>query len=99
MDLDKAHARQRKPSATEGRRNSTVAPGGEGEPAAVASSSTTPPESDSPIDTDTETEHVEARPTGRQQRRRLSTFESMDGTMDLESDEVGGSARVVKPVT
>ncbi|KAJ7830013.1 major facilitator superfamily domain-containing protein [Mycena olivaceomarginata] len=84
MDLDKAHARQRKPSATEGRMNSTVAPGGEGEPAAVASSSTTPPESDSPIDTDTETSMLKR---------------SMDGTMDLESDEVGGSARVVKPVT
>ncbi|KAH8100375.1 MFS general substrate transporter [Cristinia sonorae] len=33
------------------------------------------------------------RPPIQQGRRRLSTYESQDGVMDLEGDEIGGSAR------
>jgi len=33
------------------------------------------------------------RPTFRRGQRRLSTYESSDGIMDLEGDEIGGSAR------
>lgn len=33
------------------------------------------------------------RGTKRQPRRRLSTYESADALMDLEADDVGGSAR------
>ncbi|KAJ6500868.1 major facilitator superfamily domain-containing protein [Mycena sanguinolenta] len=95
MDLDKAHARRRQSAAlAEARR----------EQGAVASSSTTPPESTSATETETEQDEAESTATPRpnaggrrQQRRRLSMFESTDGpTMDLESDEVG-SAREVPP--
>ncbi|KAJ7232027.1 vacuolar amino acid permease [Mycena haematopus] len=92
MDLDKAHARRHQAAVlAEARR----------EQGAVASSSTTPPESASATETETEQDEPEGatpRPNaggGRQQRRRLSTFESTDGpAMDLESDKVG-SARMV----
>ncbi|KAF7353924.1 Vacuolar amino acid permease [Mycena venus] len=104
QDLDKAHARRRQSAAlAEGRRNSAAAPGAN----AIASSSTTPPESASATETETEVEPeaAERAPTARpnagggrrQHRRRLSTFESTDGTMDLESDKIGGSARVMPP--
>lgn len=36
--------------------------------------------------------HSHNRPIGAK-RRRLSTFEDLDGTHDLESDTIGGSAR------
>ncbi|KAJ6567026.1 MFS general substrate transporter [Mycena capillaripes] len=102
QDLDKAHARRRQSAAlAEAQRNSTVGQG------TVASSSTTPPESVSASATETETEQDEAGPSSdahpqdgsgrRQRRRRLSMYESMDGTLDLESDRIGGSARVVPP--
>ena len=45
-----------------------------------------------------EEEEEEAEPVspllvGRRPRRRLSTYESSDGGMDLEDDVIGGSAR------
>ncbi|KAJ7932806.1 vacuolar amino acid permease [Mycena leptocephala] len=99
QDLDKAHARRRQSAVlAEARRNSTAAQG------AVASSSSTPPESSSATETETEQDaavpSATPRPGGegrRQHRRRLSTYESTDGFMDLESDRIGGSARVLPP--
>ncbi|KAJ7765625.1 MFS general substrate transporter [Mycena metata] len=84
QDLDKAHARRQSAPAvnTEGQLDSTAG--------ALASSSATP--SDSASTTETE---IEQDDSGGKKRRRLSTFESTDGFMDLESDRIGGSARVV----
>ncbi|KAJ7490869.1 major facilitator superfamily domain-containing protein [Mycena latifolia] len=86
QDLDKAHAKRRAAAApnTDGQNN--VTPG--------ASSSSTPPESASATETENEQDDAPA-PVVRKPRRRLSTYESADGLMDLESDRIGGSARVV----
>ncbi|KAJ7119169.1 vacuolar amino acid permease [Mycena epipterygia] len=86
QDLDKAHAK---------RRQSTVT-GNEGQNNSTASSSSTLPESPSATETETELDEAEV-PVTRKHRRRLSTFESTDGYMDLENDRIGGSARVVPP--
>ena len=40
-----------------------------------------------------ESEAVSRLLPGRRPRRRLSTYESSDGGMDLEDDVIGGSAR------
>jgi len=63
----------------------------------LASASSSAPES--PLESDDEgnenaggTATDFSRP-GRKPKRRLSTFESVDGFMDLESDSIGGSAR------
>ncbi|KAF8209437.1 vacuolar amino acid permease [Mycena galopus ATCC 62051] len=98
IDLDKAHARRQRSAALAGAQRDAPP---------VASSSSTPPESTSATETETEEGEGEAgaapRPNAgdgrRQRRRRLSTFESMDGTMDLESDKIGGSARMMPPGT
>ncbi|KAJ7500453.1 major facilitator superfamily domain-containing protein [Mycena galericulata] len=86
QDLDKAHARRRAPSNS-------------GPSEVTADSSSTPPESASATETETEQDESASQhpagPSGRKQRRRLSTFESTDGFMDLESNRAGGSARAV----
>ncbi|KAJ7184647.1 MFS general substrate transporter [Mycena filopes] len=88
QDLDKAHARRRSsvPNTESQRRSSTDA-------GAIASSSVTPTESASITETESEDDVSDPRP--RTKHRRLSTFESTDGFMDLESDRIGASARVV----
>ncbi|KAJ7221383.1 vacuolar amino acid permease [Mycena pura] len=96
QDLDKAHAKRRRSAALPA---SAPVQGNDGAIAGPSLSSS-PLDSESP--TETETEHDEgervARPRprpgiGRNHRRRLSGFESMDGGLDLESETVGGSAR------
>ncbi|KAI0062144.1 MFS general substrate transporter [Artomyces pyxidatus] len=56
-----------------------------------------PPSSvpETPFDSDDERDDDRVPPLAKHQRpvRRLSTYESLDGGMDLESDDVGGSAR------
>jgi hypothetical protein len=48
---------------------------------------------DSPADSEDDVNHgPPVRPPGMRPRR-LSTYESADGVLDLESDRVGGSAR------
>ncbi|KAJ7169257.1 MFS general substrate transporter [Mycena crocata] len=76
-------------------------------PAAPVTIPSTPPidsadVTDSDSDTDTDGEHtavastIPERPGARRvPRRRLSTYESPDGFMDLESDRIGASARSV----
>ncbi|KAK7036049.1 vacuolar amino acid permease [Favolaschia claudopus] len=109
QDLDKAHARRR--AQAEARRNSTAEAGTTNANAVASTSNSTgvPTNTESaessPTETETEpegpaTEGGPATPrpiaAGRRpHRRRMSTFESMDGTMDLESDRIGGSARDV----
>ncbi|KAJ7729775.1 vacuolar amino acid permease [Mycena metata] len=93
QDLDKAHARRRR-APSQGQ--NVVPP-----PVASASLTFSPPESASPTDTEVEEDgdtqaHPRPRPrpiAARPPRRRLSTFESTDGFMDLENDHFGGSAR------
>ncbi|KAJ6509153.1 vacuolar amino acid permease [Mycena vitilis] len=96
QDLDQAHARRRQSAALPDTQRNSIA-------GQVASSSTTPLESASASATVTETEQDDedslSQLAGRHRRRRLSTFESADGLMDLESDRVGGSARVMPPRT
>ncbi|KAJ7066838.1 vacuolar amino acid permease [Mycena belliarum] len=82
QDLDMAH-KKRRAASTDDQNHAT--PG--------TSSSSTPPESASA--TETENEDDALPPVGRKHRRRLSTYESADGFMDLESDRIGGSARAV----
>jgi len=47
---------------------------------------------DTPLGSDSDEDHATAIPRPPRPRR-LSTFESVDGLMDLESDRIGGSAR------
>ena len=55
--------------------------------------SDTSPLLDSPADSEDDVNHgTPVRPPGMRPRR-LSTYESADGVLDLESDRVGGSAR------
>ncbi|KAJ7753413.1 vacuolar amino acid permease [Mycena maculata] len=96
QDLDQAHARRRRQTTGE-------TPNQNG-----SAASSTPPEFEPPSAAETETEQddheadAEAQrsrpqPLVRRPRRRLSTFESTDGFMDLESDQIGASARSAPP--
>ncbi|KII89467.1 hypothetical protein PLICRDRAFT_109347 [Plicaturopsis crispa FD-325 SS-3] len=59
-----------------------------------SSAQETPIESEDENEDEDEVEVRQGVPIGRPGgRRRLSTFESVDGSMDLESDRIGGSAR------
>ncbi|KAJ6548100.1 MFS general substrate transporter [Mycena vulgaris] len=89
QNLDTAHAKKRQPSAP-GEPISTLG-------AAASSTSNSTPESASAVETEAEQDDTDAGPAPpqRKHRRRLSTYESTDGFMDLESDRIGGSARVV----
>lgn len=48
-------------------------------------------------DEDDEDTHAPLPPPRSQRRRRLSTYESAEGVLDLESPEIGGSARPAPP--
>lgn len=57
---------------------------------------------DTPVDSEEDDEvpiprtpvmRTKVRPTDLRRPRRLSTYESHDGVLDLESDTIGGSAR------
>ncbi|KAJ7142080.1 vacuolar amino acid permease [Mycena crocata] len=90
QDLDKVHAKR----GGADRQNSTA-------PAVAAgsNSNSTLPDSASATETERDDDSEATPPVGWKHRRRLSTFESTDGFMDLESDRIGGSARVVPPRT
>ncbi|KAJ7612163.1 major facilitator superfamily domain-containing protein [Roridomyces roridus] len=102
QDLDTAHPRARRrttgqaPSVPIGNASVNEAP-----PPVPGDAVVAEPEPESESDAESDATPVPTpTPTSRPRRRpmrRLSTFESPDGIMDLESDHVGGSARSPPP--
>ncbi|KAJ7500461.1 major facilitator superfamily domain-containing protein [Mycena galericulata] len=105
QDLDQAHSRRRRQASEARNINTSTSGSTPGDAVATASSSSTPPESEpasatetetEPDDVDVEVQHTASRaPRPGRRPRRLSTYESADGFMDLESDQIGASARSV----
>ncbi|CAK5279096.1 unnamed protein product, partial [Mycena citricolor] len=98
QDLDQAHARRSKPAGGNTQNDNPNAEAGPSNSSTPRSYSPSP--SPSPIGRVGD----QPRPTleafgRRQQKRRLSVFEPNEGTQDLESDKIGGSARAIPQIS